>query len=202
MTSIRIRFKKHGTALLFAILAAPLSGFAQSNSELIAMAVRPLPEDLKAQATVFDYDTQTGERMVLRQGSNHVECRPKDERSFTRCFPVGDAGRRDFIAKLTAQGKSSEEIDEAVAQAIASGNIKPREFGSISYRLYDEADRIQLLWIVYLPNATSDMMGMPTGSQRDNALAGKGLPWMMLEGTPGAHLMIPINGTEFSNQAN
>jgi hypothetical protein len=40
---------------------------------------------------------------------------------------------------------------------------------------------------------------MPTCSQRDNSLAGKGTPWMMLEGTPGAHLMIPINGTELSN---
>ena len=40
---------------------------------------------------------------------------------------------------------------------------------------------------------------MPTASQRDNSLAGMGLPWMMREGTPNAHLMIPINGTEFSN---
>jgi hypothetical protein len=40
---------------------------------------------------------------------------------------------------------------------------------------------------------------MPTGSQRDNSLAGRGRPWMMREGTPGAHLMIPINGTDLSN---
>jgi hypothetical protein len=30
-------------------------------------------------------------------------------------------------------------------------------------------------------------------SQRDAALKGHGLPWMMLEGTSGAHIMIPIN---------
>jgi len=58
------------------------------------------------------------------------------------------------------------------------------------------------LWIVYLPNATSDVMGMSAASQRDNALAGQGMPWMMLEGTPGAHLMIAINGTALSNQPN
>jgi len=51
-----------------------------------------------------------------------------------------------------------------------------------------------------LPNATSVELGMPTGSQRDNALAGRGLPWMMREGTPAAHLMIPINSTEVSNK--
>jgi len=28
------------------------------------------------------------------------------------------------------------------------------------------------------------------------------MPWMMLEGTPGAHLMIAINGTALSNQPN
>jgi hypothetical protein len=43
-------------------------------------------------------------------------------------------------------------------------------------------------------------LGMSTESQRDPSLDGEGLPWMMREGTPSAHLMIPINGTELSNQ--
>ena len=45
-----------------------------------------------------------------------------------------------------------------------------------------------------------DKLGLSVGSQRDNALAGRGMPWMMNEGTPGAHLMIPINGTALSNR--
>ena len=28
-----------------------------------------------------------------------------------------------------------------------------------------------------------------------------GMPWMMLPGTPGAHIMIPINNTPLSNHA-
>jgi hypothetical protein len=71
--------------------------------------------------------------------------------------------------------------------------------GSIAYRLYEEDDRLKLLWVLRLPNATSAELGMSTAAQRDNSLAGRGLPWMMREGTASAHLMIPINGTELSN---
>src|SRR5260221_14742025 len=63
----------------------------------------------------------------------------------------------------------------------------------MSYRNYDKRDRIQHLWVMSLPNATPESAGVSTTSQRDAALEGKGLPWMMLPGTPGAHVMIPIN---------
>jgi hypothetical protein len=43
------------------------------------------------------------------------------------------------------------------------------------------------------------MTGVSTVSQQGAALKGKGLPWMMLPGTPGAHIMIPINNTPLSN---
>lgn len=185
-------------ALLGVCASSPL--FAQSTQELIAQAIRPLPEDLRAGATVFRYDPATGERVVLRQGNNHVECRPKDEEGFTRCTPTANASRSDLSEKLRAQGLSDDEVSAALAEAERKGEINPRIFGSLSYRLYDEPDRIQLLWIVSVPNATPEQLGMPTGAQRDNALAGKGTPWMMNPGTPGAHLMIPINGTELSNK--
>lgn len=185
-------------ALLGVCASSPL--FAQSTQELIAQAIRPLPEDLRAGATVFRYDPATGERVVLRQGNNHVECRPKDEEGFTRCTPTANASRSDLSEKLRAQGMSDDEVSAALAEAERKGEINPRIFGSLSYRLYDEPDRIQLLWIVSVPNATPEQLGMPTGAQRDNALAGKGTPWMMNPGTPGAHLMIPINGTELSNK--
>jgi len=30
-------------------------------------------------------------------------------------------------------------------------------------------------------------------SRRDESISGDGRPWLMLAGTPGAHIMIPIN---------
>jgi hypothetical protein len=139
---------------------------AQSVDEKIAQAVLPLPEELRSEATVFEYDPDTGERIVLRQGGNHVECQPRNpDTGFTRCFPVSDAPRRDLSARLLAQGMSREELRDELAAAEADGRITPVPFGSLRYRLYDKDDRIQLLWVVSLPNATSEDLAMSTARQ-------------------------------------
>ena len=172
---------------------------AQSVEEQIAQAVMPLPEDLRAGAAVYTYDPDSGARRVLRKGTNHVECKTRDEDT-TWCYPTATRARRDFRAKLAAKGKSGEELQAAMAAATEAGTIEPSPFGSMLYRTYGKDDRIQLLWAVTLPGATSEDLGLSTVSQRDNSLAGKGLPWMMRPGTPGAHLMIPINATELSSK--
>ena len=48
------------------------------------------------------------------------------------------------------------------------------------------------LWVMSVPFATPESIGVSTVSQRDAALKGQGLPWLMLAGTAGAHIMIPI----------
>ena len=184
--------------LLTAGILAAGQASAQADAATIEKALSPLPEDLRADATVYMYD-EDGNRVTLKAGSNHVECTPTDEEGFTRCGPVSQRARRDLQAKLSAQGMEGEELQRALANAEASGQIPPREFGALSYRRFDTADRIQYLFVISLPNATAEQLGMPTGSQRDNSLAGKGTPWMMRSGTSGAHLMIPVNGTEYSN---
>ena len=68
---------------LAALLAATVVPFAASaDDDRIAQAVTPLPEDLRAEATVYEYN-DAGERVVLREGSNHVECQPKNDMGFT-----------------------------------------------------------------------------------------------------------------------
>jgi hypothetical protein len=178
------------------VLASPLvvaTARAQSADARIAEAVQVLPEDLRAGATVVTYDAATGARTVLRQGTNFIECQPRMDDGFTRCYNKTLAPRRDLEAKLKAQKKSDKEIQDAIAAAIKAGTIKPPATGTMSYRGYDKRDRIQRLWVMSLPGATPESAGVSTGSQRDAALEGKGLPWMMLPGTPGAHVMIPIN---------
>jgi len=159
----------------------------------IAQATLPLPEDLRAAATVYKYDSKTGERVVLRKGTNFVECMPRGDDGFTWCYNTVSAPRRDFSAKLRAQGKSAKEIQDAVAEATKAGTIPPTPFGTMSYRLYGKKDRIQLLWVLSVPGATPESIGVSQGSQRDEAINGDGRPWLMLSGTPGAHIMIPIN---------
>jgi len=159
----------------------------------IAQATLPLPEDLRAGAAVYTYDKATGARKVLRPGTNFVECMPRGDDGFTWCYNKVTAPRRDLQAKLHAEGKSDKEVQDAVAAATAAGTIKPTPFGTMSYRLYGKKDRIQLLWVMSVPNATPESIGVSEGSQRDEALKGQGVPWLMLPGTAGAHIMIPIN---------
>ena len=187
------------TTISLAGLFLAVGAGAQSNDELIAQALMPLPDDLKADATVYTYD-EAGERNVLKQGSNHVECRTLDDNGFNWCYPVTTAARRDYQARLEAKGMSREEVQAALMEAEKAGEVEPWPFGSMIYRTYNDDDRIRLLWVVLLPNAMAEDLGMSIESQRDNSLAGMGRPWMMREGTPGAHLMIPINSTELSNK--
>src|SRR5678816_1856256 len=89
---------------------------AQAADPRIAEALKPLPEDLKAGATVVAYDKATGARQVVRQGTNEIECQPKAEDGFVRCYNKILAPRRDMEAKLRAQRKSDAEIQAAVAE--------------------------------------------------------------------------------------
>ena len=98
----------------------------------------------------------------------------------------------------SASGTPNDDINARVDAARAAGAIPPRPF-ALDYRVYEDDDRIKYLWILRMPNTVSEDLGMSVASQRDSSLAGQGLPWMMREGTPNAHLMIPINSTELSN---
>lgn len=181
---------------------ALLSPFAQaavqSTDEQIAEAVLPLPKELRAGATVVTYDPATGARKVLRAGTNAIECQPKNEADgFIRCYHESIAPRYDLQAKLRAQKKSAKEIQDAMAAAIKVGTLKPPVPGSMSYRLSNKDGVIKRLWIVSVPYATPETIGVSATSQRDAALKGHGLPWMMLAGTAGAHIMIPLGEDEY-----
>jgi hypothetical protein len=169
------------------------SAITDQASDEITQATLPLPEDLRAGATVYKYDPKTGDRIVLRKGTNFAECTPRGADGFTWCYNAVTGPRRDFSAKLRAQGKSDKEIQEAVAAATAAGTVKPTPFATMSYRLYGKKDRIQLLWVLSVPGATPETIGVSDDSMRDESINGDGRPWLMLPGTPGAHIMIPIN---------
>ncbi len=159
----------------------------------ITQATLPLPEDLRAGATVYKYDPATGNRITLRPGTNFAECMPRGADGFTYCYNKVSGPRRDMSARLRAEKKTAEEITAALAAATKAGTLQPTPWGTMTYRLYGKKDRIQLLWVLSVPGATAESIGVSEGSQRDNALKGNGRPWLMLAGTPGAHIMIPIN---------
>jgi hypothetical protein len=183
-----------GSHIMIPINPAPKeSSIKDEAADEIAQATLPLPEDMRAGATVFKYDAKTGERVVLRPGTNALECTPRGADGFTWCYNKVTAPRRDMSAKLRAQGKDDKAVQAALEEATKSGALKPTPFGTMSYRLYGKRDRIQLLWVLSVPGATPDTIGVTTASAREDALELRGTPWLMLPGTPGAHIMIPIN---------
>ena len=173
--------------------AAKVSAITDVAPTEVDQAVLPLPDDLKAGAGVYKYDPKTGERITLRKGTNAVECTPRGADGFTWCYNVVTAPRRDFSARLRAQGKSDADVTAAVDAATKARTLKPTPFGTMSYRLYGKKDRIQLLWVLSVPGATAESVGVSDASHRDEGISGHGVPWLMLAGTPGAHIMIPVN---------
>ena len=169
------------------------SGVTDLAPDEVSQAVLPLPEDLRAGATVYKHDPKTGDRIVLRKGTNFAECTPRGADGFTWCYNQVTGPRRDFSAKLRAQGRTDAEVTAAVAAAAKAGTLAPTPFGTMSYRLYGKTDRIQLLWVLSVPGATADSIGVSDTDHREDAINGRGVPWLMLAGTPGAHIMIPIN---------
>ncbi len=173
--------------------APKVSTITDEAADEIAQATLPLPEDMRAGATVYKYDPKTGARIVLRAGTNALECTPRGADGFTWCYNKVSAPRRDMSAKLKAEGKDDKAIQAAIEEATKAGTLKPTPFGTMSYRLYGKRDRIQLLWVLSVPGATPDTIGVTTASAREDALELRGTPWLMLPGHAGAHIMIPIN---------
>jgi len=178
-----------------AILADVPAGQEMSADSQIAEAVSPLPELARAGATVITYDA-TGNPKVLRQGDNGITCAPSRALPLiegispggefnVQCYGKGLAVEHQMMVKLLAEGRSGKDAASAVQAAVESGRLKPPPAGTMGYYKFGKtAADARILWILYLPNATAESLGLPTK-------AGSGSPWMMLSGTTRAHVMLP-----------
>src|SRR5580704_4711034 len=128
-----------------ALTVIALSGFIvaadqpKTTEQQIGEAVKILPQDLRAGATVVTYDAATGERKVLRQGTNFIECQPRMADGFVRCYDKSLAPRRDLEARLGAQKKTEAEIQQAVAAAVKAGTLPQPAKAMMSYRGFDKS---------------------------------------------------------------
>jgi hypothetical protein len=174
---------------LIVFLALSAITYAQgSNTERqIYETLHALPEALRADATVIGYD-ESGERTVLKEGSNGITCwsdDPKpnaDEPFYVLCFPKS---LEQFLIRNDELKRSGVANRATVLEGeIESGKIELPNF-DIRYTLrgqrYEEA---MPLTIIHVPNATSESSGF--SSEPDHFR-----PWLMMEGTPFAHIMIP-----------
>ena len=175
--------------LIIFLLAFGTAIFPQGNDveRQIDETLRALPEALRTEATVIGYNG-SGERTMLRKGSNGITCwaddpEPNfDEPFYVLCFPKS---LEQFFMRNDELKRAGVTDRTAVLEAeIESGKITLPDF-EIRYTLrgqrYEEA---MLLTIIHVPYATSEGTGF--SSKLDHLR-----PWLMMEGTPFAHIMIP-----------
>ena len=183
--------KHFATVASAALIGMSFAGIAHaagmSKDAQITQAVSALPAALRAGATVISYSPK-GEPMVLRQGSNDVICNPNpaNGKGFrVVCYGKSLEQQMNMQAKLAAEGKDMKAVRAAIADARKSGKLPTPPMGTTIYVHSGKTEAAaHELWVVLMPNAKAEDLGLPTKR-------GNGSPWMMLSGTPNAHIMIP-----------
>jgi hypothetical protein len=166
-----------------------------SGDRQIAAAVSPLPEPLRANATVLGYKAD-GRLATLRKGSNDMVCLaddPTQDRFHVACY---HRSLEPFMARgreLHARKLSREAIDSIRLADVKRGRYKMPTAPATLYQYFaprDSVDRAtgvvngaSYLYVVYTPYATPASTGLTA-----NPLAGG--PWIMYPGKPWAHIMI------------
>jgi len=160
----------------------------------IAAATLPLPEAMRAAATVLGYRSAATPEL-LRQGSNGMVClahNPADvDRFHVACYHESLAPFMARGRELRAQGVSASQVDTVRFAEVKAGTLTMPVAGAL-YSLtgpagdFDEtkvdAPKSRLLFVVYMPGATQASTGLST-------VPLVGQPWLMLPGTPKAHIM-------------
>jgi len=176
------------TAFFVALVAAAGVVIAQDDLERqVRESVRALPEALRAEATVYGYDGSE-ERVLLKKGSNGITCwadDPKpnlDEPFYVLCFPKS---LQQFFVRNYELKRDGATNRAAVLEAeIDAGKIVLPKF-DIRYSLRGKRFQEAMpLTIIHVPYATAEGTGF--SAEVDNYR-----PWLMREGTPFAHIMIP-----------
>jgi hypothetical protein len=167
---------------------------AQSVERQIAAAVLPLPDAMRADASVLGYrDSKT--LVELRKGSNGMICLADDPGAPAFHVACYHDSLEPFMARgraLRASGITGEQVDTVRFRELKEGKLKmpagPAALWSLSGpagswdSTTNEVKGGRPLYVVYIPYATQASTGLPV-------IPGPGLPWIMFPGTPKAHIM-------------
>lgn len=175
-----------------ALLATPSGTVAQSHDRDIALAIMPLPEAHRADATVLGYE---GDGMVtLRDGTGDFICltdRPGDQRYQVACYHRSLAAYMARGRELRAEGVTGQSSIEARWEEIGAGTLEMPQHPAALYELFGDPATVEpgvyegmrRLTVVYISGATEEDTGL-------SSVPAPGVPWIMFPGTPTAHIMI------------
>lgn len=194
---MRSRLSRIGLVVLPALLAMPQAVQAQAVmtvDQQLASAVLPLPAEMREGAGVMGYKA-AGKLELLRPVKNGMLCLaddPADDRFHVACYadtidPFMERGR-----ELRRQGVTGAKVDTMRFADIRSGKLKMPEKPAALYQItapknaYNVATRTitggTASMVVYVPFATGESTGLSTRPSTTS-------PWLMLPGTPKAHIM-------------
>lgn len=184
-------------ALLVSAIVAPgavaQEEYAQDPETQVEQAVLAAPESMRAAATVLGYgggDRPGDPLTVLREGTNGLICLADDpgaEGFHVACYQSALDGYMVLGRRLKAEGMGRSEIMDARYAALRDGDFTMPD-RALLYSVSaddgpDDLEGARRLAVVYVPGATAEELGLPA---RPDGTA----PWLMLPGTPWAHIMI------------
>jgi len=166
-----------------------------STADQIAAAVTPLPQEMRAGATVLGYAAIGKPLIVLRDGRNNMICLAPDPTADTFHAACYHKAMEPFMARgreLRAQGVRGPRVDTVRFAEVKSGKLKLPVHPAMLYQVFggkfDAATGTvpggQSYFVIYVPFGTTETTGITaTQSAKD--------PWLMWPGTPKAHIMMP-----------
>ena len=190
-----VRLLRHAVAVLLFVPPAVLSAQTPPPvAEQIAAAIQALPKEMRDGAGVMGYRT-AGKLESLRPSKNGMLCLaddPAEEQFHVSCY----ADTMDpFMARgrdLRTQGITGAKVDTARFAEVKAGKIKMPTLPAALYQIfgpktaYDPKTNAisggRQLFVVYIPFATAKSTGLSTAPSDTQ-------PWLMLAGTPKAHIM-------------
>lgn len=188
-----MRFARLVPLLFPALLAAQAK--TPTPAEQIALAVLPLPQEFRADATVLGYN-EAGKLVPLRATKGAMICLaddPADERFHVACYartiePFMLRGRQ-----LRAAGTKGDQVDSVRFREIRAGKLAmPKQAAlwqlngpmtAVDVAAGKISADVKPLYVIYMPYATPASTGIPTTPVA-------GMPWLMFPGTPKAHIML------------
>jgi len=177
------------------LLAGTLAVLLQDPTQQIAAAVLPLPEPLRAGATVLGYRAANTALVELRKGTNGMICLADDPAIPAFHVACYHESMEPFMLRgrqLRAEGVTGAQVDTVRFKEVAEGKLKVPTQPAALWQLSGPADSYDAarnevtgarhLYVVYIPFATTQTTGIPSIPSADQ-------PWLMFPGTPKAHIM-------------
>jgi hypothetical protein len=185
-------------SVLFSTSANAQQPQAPPARQQIAAALLPLPEVMRAQATVLGYAPDLS-IVTLRQGSNGMVCtasRPGNAEFDVRCYHESFMPVVRRLRELNSEGVKNDEVFRIIDAEVKAKKLRIPDHPTAGYRMLGPISAYQLAtntvgkeirsWqSVHFPYKTAAEIGLPEEGQVPRTI-----PYVMTSGTFWSHVMI------------